>query len=139
MFERILVPVDLSQKSLKSVDMAYDFATRFGAEVVLLHVIETIEQLDFAELKTFYDRIEKTARKGLSELAERFVSNKLRVDQIVIYGHRIHAIVDYAMQNRIDLTIMASHRVDPEWPGRDWSSISYAVAILSPTPVLLAK
>jgi hypothetical protein len=34
---------------------------------------------------------------------------------------------------------MASHRVDPEWPGRDWSSISYAVAILSPTPVLLAK
>jgi nucleotide-binding universal stress UspA family protein len=139
MFERILVPVDLSQKSLKSVDMAYDFAARFGAEVVLLHVIETIEQLDFAELKTFYDRIEKTARKGLSELAERFVSNKLRVDQIVIYGHRIHAIVDYAMQNRIDLTIMASHRVDPEWPGRDWSSISYAVAILSPTPVLLAK
>ena len=119
--------------------MAYDFATRFGSEVVLLHVIETIEQLDFDELKSFYDRIEKSARKTLGEFAERFVSNKLRVEQAVIYGHRIHPIVDYTMQNRIDLTIMASHRVDPEQPGRDWSSISYAVAILSPSPVLLAK
>src|SRR5262249_9497363 len=29
---------------------------------------------------------------------------------------------------------MASHRIDPERPGHDWSSISYAVAILSPVP-----
>ena len=27
---------------------------------------------------------------------------------------------------------MASHRIDPNRPGHDWSSISYAVAILSP-------
>jgi len=31
MFKRILVPVDLSEKSLRAVDVAYDFATRFGA------------------------------------------------------------------------------------------------------------
>jgi hypothetical protein len=38
-----------------------------------------------------------------------------------------------------DLIIMASHRIDPDRPGHDWSSISYTVAILSPCPVLLVK
>jgi nucleotide-binding universal stress UspA family protein len=139
MFQRILVPVDLSEKSMGAVDVAYDFAKRLGAEVILLHVIETIEHVDFAELKPFYERLEKSARKGLQEFSERFVSSKLKVDQALIYGHRTQEIVDYAMGNRIDLVIMASHRINRERPGHDWSSISYAVAIASPCPVLLVK
>jgi nucleotide-binding universal stress UspA family protein len=139
MFQRILVPVDLTEKSLIAVDTAYEFAAQTGAEVVLLHVIETIEHLRFDELKPFYDRLEASARKGLQEFAERFVTNKLRVDQAVIRGHRTREIVDFAIQNRIDLIIIASHRIDPDRPGHDWSSISYEVAILSPCPVLLVK
>jgi nucleotide-binding universal stress UspA family protein len=141
MFERILVPVDLTEKSLKAVDLAYEFATRLKTEVVLLHVIETIEhvQLEFEELKPFYDRLEASARQGLQEFSERFVSKNLRVDWAVIYGQRTRQIVDYAIEHRVDLIIMASHRIDPDRPGHDWSSISYAVAILSPCPVLLAK
>jgi nucleotide-binding universal stress UspA family protein len=141
MFQRILVPVDLTEKSLEAVDLTYDFATRFGAEVVLLHVIETIHQLqaEFDELKPFYDRIEKSARSGLREFAERFVSTGLRVEEAVIYGHRTEQIIDFAIQNRIDLIIISSHRIDPDRPGHDWSSISYTVAILSPSPVLLVK
>lgn len=139
MFQRILVPVDLTQKSLAAVDMAYDFAVQSGAEVTLLHVIETIEHVEFEELKAFYQRLENSARKGLQEFSERFVLNKLQVDQVLIYGHRTKEIVDFAIGNRIDLIIMASHRIDPDRPGHDWSSISYAVAILSPCPVLLVK
>ena len=141
MFQRILVPVDLTEKSLKAVDLAYEFATRLGAEVVLLHVIETIEhvEFEFEELKPFYDRLEASARKGLQEFSERFVSNNLRVDSAIVYGQRTKQIVDFAIEHRVDLIIMASHRIDPDRPGHDWSSISYAVAILSPCPVLLAK
>ena len=86
------------------------------------------------ELKRF-----PSARKGLQEFAERFLSKKLKVDQAVVYGHRSKEIVNYAINNRIDLIIMASHRIDPDRPGHDWSSISYAVAILAPCPVLLVK
>jgi nucleotide-binding universal stress UspA family protein len=139
MFQRILVPVDLTQKSLTAVDMAYEFATQTEAEVVLLHVIETIEHIQFEELKPFYDRLESSARKGLQEFSERFVANKLRIEHAVVYGHRTKKIVDFAIENRTDLIIMASHRIDPDHPGHEWSSISYAVAILSPCPVLLAK
>jgi len=121
------------------VDLAYEFAVKSGAEVALLHVIETVEHVRFEELKTFYARLETSAREGLKEFAERFSSNGLKVDQTVIYGHRTKEIVDYAIEHRVDLVIMASHRIDPDRPGHDWSSISYAVAILSPVPVLLVK
>jgi nucleotide-binding universal stress UspA family protein len=141
MFQRILVPVDLSEKSLKAVDMAYEFAAQTGAEVVLLYIIETIEhvQFEFEELKPFYDRMESSARRGLQECSERFVANKLHIDQAIVYGRRTKEIIDFAIQNRMDLIIMASHRIDPDRPGHDWSTISYAVAILSPCPVLLVK
>lgn len=139
MFHKILVPIDLSEKSLAAVDLAYEFAAQSGAEVILMHVIETIEHVQFDELKPFYERLDNSARKGLQEFSERFVSNNLRVSQALVYGHRTKEIVDFAIQNRIDLIIMASHRIDPDRPGHDWSSISYAVAILSPCPVLLVK
>jgi nucleotide-binding universal stress UspA family protein len=139
MFNRILVPVDLTEKSLRAVDMAYDLAIQSHAEVILLHVIEVIEHVPIEELKPFYDRLETSARNGLQEFSERFVATKLHVERALVYGHRTTKIVGFAIANRIDLIIMASHRIDPDRPGHDWSSISYAVAILSPCPVLLVK
>ena len=53
MFHRILVPADLTGKSLTAVDLAYEFAVESGAEVILLHVIETVEHIQFEELKNF--------------------------------------------------------------------------------------
>jgi nucleotide-binding universal stress UspA family protein len=139
MFRRILVPTDFSVKSLAAVDLACDLAAQSGASIILLHVIETVEHVEFQELKPFYDRLEESARKHLKELSERFESKKLSVDQELIYGHRTQQIIDFAMQSAVDLIIMASHRIDPERPGYNWSSISYSVAILSSCPVLLVK
>src|SRR5215468_8397521 len=65
MYHRILVPVDLTEKSMASVDVAYEFAAQSKAEVILLHVIETIEHIQFDELKPFYGRLEASARSGL--------------------------------------------------------------------------
>ena len=139
MFKRILVPVDLSEKSLAAVDLAHEFASESETEVTLLHVIETVEHVQFDELKPFYERLEQSAHNGLEEFASKFVANGLEVKQALIFGHRTNEIVNYAIENRTDLILMASHRIDPDRPGHDWSSISYAVAILSPCPVLLVK
>ena len=139
MFQRILVPVDLTERSLAAVDHAFEFATQSKSHVTLLHVIETIEHVTFDEMKDLYKRLENSARKGLNEFAERFAAQGLRVDRVVTYGHRTQGIVDFAIENRADLIIMASHRIDPDRPGHDWSTISYGVAILSPCNVLLVK
>jgi nucleotide-binding universal stress UspA family protein len=139
MFQRILVPVDLTKKSLAAVDQAYEFAKQSGAEVILLHVIETIEHVQFEELRPFYQRLEDSASKGMQEFAERFVANNLKIDRILVYGHRTQEIVNYAIENRVDLIIMGSHRIDPDRPGHEWSSISYSVAIVAPCAVMLVK
>jgi universal stress protein A len=139
MFYRILVPVDLTEKSLAAVDLARKCADESGAEVILLHVIETVEHVEFDELKAFYERLENSSRKRLEILAESFAAKHLKVDQVIVYGHRTREIVNYAKTKSADLIIMASHRIDPDRPGYSWSSISYAVAILSPVPVLLVK
>jgi nucleotide-binding universal stress UspA family protein len=139
MFQRILVPVDLTEKSVAAVDLACELALQSRAEVTLLHVIETIEYIAFDEMKDFYERLEKSAQKGLKEVAERFEVQGLRAERAVVYGHRTKEIVDFAINNRADLIVMASHRIDPDRTGHDWSSISYAVAILAPCRVLLVK
>jgi nucleotide-binding universal stress UspA family protein len=137
MFRKILVPVDLTEKSQSAVDLVRGLAAQSNAEVVLLHVIETVEHIQFDEMKDFYQRLEKSARSGLKEFAE--VLADVNVEQVVIYGRRTQEIIDFAVNNSVDLIVMASHRIDPDRPGHDWSSISYAVAILAPCAVLLVK
>jgi nucleotide-binding universal stress UspA family protein len=139
MFRRILVPIDLTEKSLAAVDLAYEFSRQSRASVVLLHVIETVEHVQFDELKPFYQRLEVSAHNGLIEFSEKFVSQNLPVERALLYGHRTQEIINYAMANPIDLILMASHRIDPDRPGHDWSSISYSVAVLSPCTVMLVK
>ena len=139
MFQRILVPLDLSNRSQSAVDVAFGLAAQSKADVVLLHVIETVEHIEFDEMKEFYDRLEKSASLGLQELAADLEAKGIKAEQVVIYGKRTQEIVDFAVNNRVDLILMASHRIDPDRPGHDWSSISYAVAILAPCAVLLVK
>jgi nucleotide-binding universal stress UspA family protein len=40
MFDKILVPVDGSRASSRAVHVAADLASRYGAEVIVLHVHE---------------------------------------------------------------------------------------------------
>ena len=139
MFNRILVPVDLTKKSLPAIDLALELAGKSRAHVILHHVIETIEHVPLDEMKDFYSRLEIRARKGLKELSEKFEAIGLKVDPLVTYGHRTQGIIETAVARQADLIVMASHRIDPELPGHDWGTISYGVAVLAPCNVLLVK
>ena len=139
MFQRILVPVDLTEKSLKAVDAALELAAATKAGVTLLHVIETIEHVKFDEMKSLYQRLENSAQKGLEEFSEQFKERNVNVKTAITFAHRSQGIIDFAIENRADLIIMASHRIDPDRPGHDWTTISYGVSILSPCAVLLVK
>ena len=88
MYKRILVPIDLTEKSLGAVDVAYEFAQRFGSEVILLHVIETIEHVQFDELKGFYQRLEASA------LERRIIVRGYCVDADNSFPAREQALTD---------------------------------------------
>jgi nucleotide-binding universal stress UspA family protein len=139
MFKRILVPVDLSDKSPEAVDAASQLAKANQGELILLHVIETIEHLDFGELQPFYKKLEDRAIAGLDRLSSRAAQYGVPARVETVYGKRAASIIEFAASRRMDLIILNSHRVEPDQPAAGFATISYAVAVLARCPVLLLK
>jgi nucleotide-binding universal stress UspA family protein len=139
MFEHILIPVDFSERNRHAVDIARNLAKHSAARITLIHVIETIEYISVAEMRDFYNRLEISARQGMDELSESLSGQSIPVEQVIVLGRRHDEIIRYAIENHVDLILMASHRVDPDRPAGNFGSISYRVAVLSPCAVLLLK
>lgn len=138
MFRRILVPLGLTEKDARAVDVARELATESGGTVTLLHVIEPLD-LPFEEMKDFYDRLEKQSLRTLQERVGPLREAGVRHSANVEYGDRAGTIVAHAEKQGSDVIVMSSHRVDPEKPGLAWTTLSYKVAILAQCPVLLVK
>jgi nucleotide-binding universal stress UspA family protein len=138
MFQRILVPTDLTERAAKALDLALKLSVPEGSRVTLLHVIET-GGLDLDEVKPFYQKLEQKAQRIMSAARERLGKTKTHVVQEIVYGDRAEEIVRFAAAHNIDLILLASHKVNPSVIGRDWGTISYKVGILAQCPVLLVK
>jgi nucleotide-binding universal stress UspA family protein len=137
LFRHILVPTDLTERTEKALQLAARLAAPHTSRLTLIHVIETIDGTEFDELKSFYHRLERTARSAMTRLTQRAAAQDLQV--AVVYGRRAEEIVKFAAANDVDLIMLASHRVKPSGVDRDWGTISYKVGILAQCPVLLVK
>ena len=141
MFERILVPVELTEKDLRAVAAARNLAAadlESGTEVVLLHVIETLD-LPFEELEDFYGKLESRAVEIMDELAASLASESISVVHRIAFGSRVPEILAHAEEMAADLVILVARKVDPSDPGSAWSGIAYQTAILSGVSVLMLK
>jgi nucleotide-binding universal stress UspA family protein len=138
MFSHILVPLDLRTRSDAALGTALELAQQNRARVTLLHVIQRIEHLPATEVRGFYRRLEKVARKRMLVASRRFAAKKVDVRTSIVVGTPAQDIVANAAANDVDLIVLASHRVDV---GRrdGWGTTSYKVGVLCPCPVLLVK
>src|SRR5207249_5008154 len=137
MFNKILVPVDLTDKHQRTLEVAAQLAAQGGGELTLLHVIELIPGLTMAEERPFYDRLERLARKHFERLVPLLVERKVPWHTAVLYGPRAPSVVRHAMESGTDLIVVASHAIDLENPTVGWGTLSYQISILSQCPVLL--
>ena len=65
-FRHILVPLDFTAKNQAALEIALELASQNKASVTFLHVIETIENLQDAELTAFYTRLASRAEAELA-------------------------------------------------------------------------
>jgi nucleotide-binding universal stress UspA family protein len=137
MFQRILVPTDLTDATDASLKLAMSLARlRYGSCVSVLHVIERIPSLEDHELRAFYERLERDACVRMREmLANLGGTDEVTITHHVVLGRRADEIVRHAESNRIDLIIL-NHGHEAATP---FGSVSYKVGILAPCSVLLAK
>jgi nucleotide-binding universal stress UspA family protein len=138
-FNRILVPTDLTERSLKALEVAVRMALHDGSRISLLHVIETIDDAEFEDFQDFYRKLEKHARKLMEDMAGKHGDERVLIERDIIYGKRVREIVRFAEKQAIDLIILSSHPVEKEAGLQAWGTISYKVGILSNCPVMLVK
>lgn len=109
--QRILVPVDFSEQSMNSLQVASEFAKAFDAKLTLLHVhsIIGVAVLDFTYVERPQDlaRITEAAEKQLDQAAAKLniPDDKLKVE--VVTGDPVTEIVRHTSQH--DLVIMSTH------------------------------
>jgi nucleotide-binding universal stress UspA family protein len=139
MFQKILVPIDMTFKHRRAIDTAAELARQSGGEVVLLHVIELLHGMPRTEEKEFYDRLETAAEvhleKHLIGLKERGIPSRTEL----LFGARAAEVLRFAQSMKADLIVLTASHIDLDHPEDGWGSMSFKLSIFAPCPVLLVK
>jgi universal stress protein A len=139
MFKKILLPIDLTDRHGRVLEVAAELATQSDGEVILLHVIETIAGLAMEEEQDFYRRLERAAQTHLQRLGKHLAERKVPWQAVIRYGNRASESVRFAQEASAELIILTAPRLHPAVPSAGWGSMSYRIGILSQCPVLLVK
>jgi nucleotide-binding universal stress UspA family protein len=142
-FQKILVPLDLSEISTKIVSGATMMARKFDAEIHLLFVARVFEYLTsiyvpHPSIDQFHKEILDGAEKRLAEFRDEHFKAYRKVQWSVRSGDIAEEIIDYARDQGIDLLILGTHGRK----GLDrvvFGSVADRVAKMSPVPVLLVN
>ena len=102
----ILVPLDFSERSLKSLQYAVPLAKQFGAKLTLLHVLKApIHKVDFAYLTSLGHQKLTVIEKKLEDMIPPDVAVETTVRQNVV----LEAILEVAHEIEADLIITMTH------------------------------
>lgn len=106
---RILVPLEFSKCSSKALQYAVPFARGFGAELVLLHVIEPAVMINTVEvLPQNYVETGPEARQSL-EAVQKTIGPGISSRIAVRVGSPHVEIVEAARELECDLIILSTH------------------------------
>ena len=139
MFQRILLPLDMTFKHRRALDMAAELARQTSGEVVLLHVIELLQGMPRSEEPEFYDRLETAATEHLEKHLIGLKEHGVPCRKEIVFGVRATEVVRFARSMRADLIILTAPRIDPDHPEEGWGSLSFKLGIFASCPVLLVK
>ena len=100
--KNILVPLDFSEMSLKSLQYAVPFAIQFGAKLTLLHVEEPLgDQVDFAYSPMLGVAHFEIIENRLKDIRAEKLPPELHVDTVVRHN--------FVFEIRADLIITTTH------------------------------
>ena len=116
-FTRILVPTDFSAPSAAALAAAKDLATRFGASLHLVHVLEdpyavaaySADALGYLPpgIKESWQHEAEKHLNALLTPAER--AQFMATTTVLFSGSAAREIVEHAQNNHIDLIVMGTH------------------------------
>jgi nucleotide-binding universal stress UspA family protein len=140
---QIVAPIDFSAYSKHAVAWAFTLAQKFGAKLLLLHVVELpaypIEGLPPSRLGgTLLEDLERQAEADLAKVMPEAPGLEGEVTRRVAVGVPYRKIVEVAQAENADLIVMATH-------GRTglshlfMGSVAERVVRTAPCPVLTIR
>lgn len=133
--KHILVPVDFSPASDRSLEKALELARAFDARITLLH-IWSLPAVGYAEgLAWPIDDLQQAAREALGGLAARTTKLYPKTDSVLLEGNEWKQILETVKDQGCDLVVMGTHG-RRGLPRLLLGSVAEKVVRLSPVPVL---
>jgi Universal stress protein UspA and related nucleotide-binding proteins len=113
-FEKILVPIDFSECSLKGLSYARALAQQFGSKLVLLNSVALqyyIAADEYAryDLPLFLEKAVQIARDKMRDLVQSTNWANLKVETSIEMGHAGQQICAAAKDHDIDVIVTATH------------------------------
>lgn len=110
----ILLTTDLSEPSARAVPHTLSLAHKYGAAILVLHVVEDLLPPLFGEysavpLEEILNSQMQRAREELDRFVQRYVPSALVTEQIILRGIAHLEILRLAEERRSDLIVMATH------------------------------
>ena len=141
--KKVLVPTDFSDSARHATSYGVSFAKEYGAELVLLHVVENItvgyaSDLFPVPMAEVFQEISGYAKTELAKLAGEAKERDVRVTELVAQGKPSAEIIRYAAENAVDVIVLGTHgkgMLDQALVG----STTERVVRRSPCPVLTVR
>jgi len=155
LFEKILVPLDGSEHSLRALEIAIRIAKKFDGKITLIHVYSvSVRPIVMPEPTTLtppsvpimapedFSKVVEAARKaGTTILAHgenKVKAEGVHVETLLKEGHSVQEIIKTAKDGKFDLVVMGARGVSKI---REifLGSVSDGVIRNAPCPVLVTK
>ena len=111
MYKRVLLPLDGSAVAEEALPHAVAQAERFGAELILLRVVEPfpyVRGLSHANLVQIREQTQEWAREYLDGLAKIPRQQGISVQKATVEGQANAAILQFAEANQVDLIVICT-------------------------------
>lgn len=111
----IVVPTDFSKNSLHALEGAVDFARKFGAEIVLVHVLESpvYPAMTFgagvANLPSIQQELRDAVADHLKKVCAEEIPEDVKSRWVSHEGNPFAEIIATAKSEKADLIVIATH------------------------------
>ena len=114
---RILIPIDFSQRCFGATSYAIPLAEHFNSEIDLLHVLPPYEgSMELGAESVTVGEMMAARKAKAQEHLDNFLNaalHHLRVKRTLLDGDPTSRIVEWALRERSDLIMMATHGYGP--------------------------
>lgn len=144
MYERILLPTDMSAGIEQAKDHAIDAASRYNAELHVLYVVDSDAYSSYPgdeyvhEFEGLEAALETAGQQAVDEIIDNAERANVEATGVIRHGIPHEEILRYMEEADIDLTVIGSKNRPGEYR-RLLGSVAQRVANMAERPVTIVK